>query len=153
MATRTRPKAKELYEKDFYVWTEVQAALLRERRFEAVDLDNLIEEVEGLGDGRKSAVLSNASVIMEDLLKLQYSPAEDPRRGWAESILERRDRLELELTPRLRQILGDELPRVYAMTRRRTMRKLRLYGEHAAADALPAECPYSLDQITGDWWP
>jgi hypothetical protein len=30
---------------------------------------------------------------------------------------------------------------------------LRQHGENAAADALPAACPYSLDQITGDWLP
>jgi hypothetical protein len=30
---------------------------------------------------------------------------------------------------------------------------LRDHGEHAAADALPATCPYSLDQITSDWLP
>jgi hypothetical protein len=153
MATRVRPKAEELYEQDFYVWTEVQAELLRQRRFETLDLDNLIEEVEGLGDAKKSAVLSAVSVIIEHLLKLQHSPAQDPRRGWAESILEHRTRLELELTPRLRQILAEELPRVYALTRRATERKLRLHGEDAAAAALPADCPYQVDQITGDWWP
>jgi hypothetical protein len=153
MATRVRPKTRQLYEQDFYVWTEVQGGLLRERRFEALDLANLIEEVEGLGDAKKSAVLNNASVIIEHLLKLQFSPAQEPRRGWAESIVEHRTRLELELTPRLRQILGDELPRVYGLTRRATERKLRLHGEAAAADALPAACPYGLEQIIGDWWP
>jgi Domain of unknown function DUF29 len=153
MATRVRSKVKELYDEDFYVWTEVQAGLLRERRFEALDLDNLIEEVEGLGDAKKSAVLSAASVIIEHLLKLQHSPAQDPRRGWAESILEHRTRLEIELTPRLRQILAEELPRVYTLTRRATERKLRLHGDDAAASALPAECPYQVDQISGDWWP
>jgi hypothetical protein len=153
MATRTRPKVGDLYVEDFYVWTEVQAGLLRKRQFEALDLQNLIEEVEGLGDAKKSAVLNNASVIIEHLLKLQHSPARDPRRGWSESILEHRTRLELELTPRLRQILDEELPRVYGLTRRGTERKLRLYGEDAAADALPATCPYTPDQITGDWWP
>ncbi|MGH6896659.1 MAG: DUF29 domain-containing protein [Geminicoccaceae bacterium] len=153
MATPVRPKAKQLYDEDFYVWTEAQAELLRTRQFEALDLDHLIEEVEGLGDAKKSAVLNNASVIIEHLLKLQFSPAQDARRGWAESILEHRTRLELELTPRLRQILGEELPRVYALTRRSTERKLRLYGEAAAADALPAICPYAPDQITGDGWP
>jgi hypothetical protein len=30
---------------------------------------------------------------------------------------------------------------------------LRKHGEAAAADALPATCPYTLDQITGDWLP
>jgi hypothetical protein len=38
--TRIRPKAKNLYDEDFYVWTEAQAALLRKRQFEALDLDN-----------------------------------------------------------------------------------------------------------------
>jgi Domain of unknown function DUF29 len=64
MATRVRPKAEELYEQDFYVWTEVQAELLRQRQFETLDLENLIEEVEGLGDAKRSAVLSAASVII-----------------------------------------------------------------------------------------
>jgi hypothetical protein len=153
MATQVRPKTKDLYEEDFYVWTEAQAALLREHRFEALDLANLIEEVEGLGDAKKSAVLNNASVIIEHLLKLQHSPVQDPRRGWSESIIEHRARLEIELTPRLRQILQGELARVYALTRRTTERKLRLYGEDSAADALPQGCPYTVEQITGDWWP
>jgi hypothetical protein len=36
MATHQRATA-DLYEEDFYVWTEVQADLLRARRFEALD--------------------------------------------------------------------------------------------------------------------
>jgi hypothetical protein len=138
MATRIRPKAKDLYDEDFYVWTESQAALLRRRQFDALDLDNLIEEVEGLGDAKRSAVLNNASIVIEHLLELQFSPAQDPRRIWAESIVEHRPRLELEITPRLRQILSEELPRLYALTRRIAY--------------LPI-APYTLDQITGDWWP
>jgi len=154
MATRIKPAtAKDLYEEDFYVWTERQSDLLRARRFDDLDLENLIEEVEGLGDAKRSAVLNNASVVIEHLLKLQLSPATDPRAGWVEAVLEHRRRLEFDLTPRLRQILADELPRVYALTRRDTDRKLRLYGEHAAADALPTTCPYTPDQIAGDWWP
>ena len=80
MATRIETKPKDLYEEDFYVWTEVQAELLRQRQFGSLDLANLVEEVEGLGDAKKSAVLSNATVIIEHLLKLQFSPAHDPRR-------------------------------------------------------------------------
>jgi hypothetical protein len=33
MATQVRPK-DDLYEQNFYVWTEAQAALLRERSFQ-----------------------------------------------------------------------------------------------------------------------
>ncbi len=153
MATKVRSTTKDLYAEDFYVWTEAQAALLRERRFGALDLANLIEEVEGLGDAKKSAVLNNASVIIEHLLKLQHSPAQDPRNGWIDSVAEHRRRLEFELTPRLVQILREELPRVYRLTRRDVDRALRRYGEEVAADALPESCPYTVEQITGDWWP
>jgi hypothetical protein len=72
---------RELYEADFYVWALAQADLLRTRRFDALDLNNLIEEVEGLADVKRSAVLNNARVIMEHLLKLQHSPATDPRKS------------------------------------------------------------------------
>ena len=153
MATQIKPGAQSVYDQDFYVWTEVQAELLRQRRFDELDLTNLIEEVEGLGDSKKSAVLSNATVVIEHLLKLPHSPATDPRAGWIDAVLEHRNRLEYELTPRLRQILEDELPRVYAVARRTADRRLRVHGEDAAAAALPAACPYGVDQITGDWWP
>jgi hypothetical protein len=106
-----------------------------------------------LGDAKKSAVLNNASVIIEHLLKLQHSPAQDPRRGWTESLLEHRTRLEFDQTPRLKQILQGELPRVYGIARRTAGRRLRPYSEDAAADVLPAAWPYTLEQITGDWWP
>ncbi len=153
MATQFKPKKNQLYRKDFYVWALDQADRLRARRFDALDLDNLIEEVEGLADVKRSAVLNNARVIMEHLLKLEHSPATDPRMGWRASVVEHRARLEVELTPRLRQILDDERPRIYGIARRAAEVALRDHGEPAAADALPAICPYTLDQITGDWLP
>src|SRR5690606_18778107 len=79
MATRIRPSPERLYDEDFYVWTQVQADLLRRRQFEALDLDHLIEEVEALGRAEKNSVLNNAGVIIEHLLKLQHSPAKEPR--------------------------------------------------------------------------
>lgn len=153
MATQARTRTKDLYEEDFYVWTEAQAALLRARRFAALDLANLIEEVEGLGDAKKSAVLNNASLIVEHLLKLQHSPAQEPRNAWRASVREHRRRLRRDLTPRLRQILGAELPALYAEIRDDTAALLHDHGEDSAADALPDSCPYTVEQIIGDWWP
>jgi hypothetical protein len=153
MATQIKQKKSQLYRKDFYVWALDQADRLRARRFDALDLDNLVEEVEGLADVKRSAVLNNARVIMEHFLKLEHSPAIDPRKGWRASAVEHRARLEVELTPRLRQILDDERPRIYGIARRAAEVALRDHGEPAAADALPTTCPYTLDQITGDWLP
>ena len=112
MAPRIKPARKDLYEEDFYVWTQRQAELLRARKFEDLDLEHLLEQVAESGDTKLSAVLNNARVVMEHLLKLQHSPATDPRHGWRATVLERRSRLEIELTPRLVQIMKAELPRM-----------------------------------------
>ena len=153
MATRIKPPAEKLYDADFYVWAERQAELLRAGRFDDVDLDLLIEEVADLGGGLKRSVLNNAAVVLEHLLKLQYSPATDPRNGWRATLREHRRRLRIELTPRLRQVLADELPSIHTMAHDDASAALRDHGETAAADALPSACPYTLDQITGDWLP
>jgi hypothetical protein len=153
MATPIRPKAQDLYEEDFYVWTEAQAELLRQRQFDALDLDNLIEEVEASGRAEESSVLNNAGVIMEHLLKLQYSPAQDPRNTWRASVREHRRRLRRDLTPRLNQILDAELPTLYGEIRDDTAALLRDHGEDATRRRLARDLPYALDHITGDWWP
>jgi hypothetical protein len=55
-----------------------------------------------------------------------------------DSVHEHRNRLELDPTPRLLQILGDELPRVDRIARATAERQPRTHGEDAA---LPAACP------------
>jgi hypothetical protein len=153
MATKLRGRAAKLYETDFYAWAEEQAARLRAREFDGLDLDNLIEEVEGLADTKLSGVLNSARIVMEHLLKLEHSPAVDPRNNWRASVREHRRRVQIDLTPRLQGLLADQLPRMYAMAREDAAAGMRDHGEHAPADALPTTCPYNIDQITGDWWP
>jgi hypothetical protein len=64
-----------------------------------------------------------------------------------------RDDLLDDLTPTLRRELDEELPELYARARQRAAASMRDHGEHAAAAALPQSCPYTAEQITGDWLP
>jgi uncharacterized protein DUF29 len=82
--------------------------------------------------------------IIEHCLKLEYSAARDPRAGWHETIIDPRTEIEDKITPTIRRGLPRQFPRVWQQARRNTAAALRLTGEHAAADALPAECPYRL---------
>lgn len=41
---------KTLYESDYLLWVEETAAKLRARDFDRLDLENLIEEIEGLAN-------------------------------------------------------------------------------------------------------
>ena len=153
MATRVERPRSSLYETDFYAWTKEQAALLRAQRFGDLDLEHVIEEIEDLGTSLHWSARSRVRTIIEHLLKLQYSPASEPRPGWYDTILVQRDDLLDELTVTLRRLLEAELPTQFARARKRAATSLRKHGEDAAADALPTTCPYSLDQITGDWLP
>jgi hypothetical protein len=153
MATRIKPTTAPLYEQDFYAWSKAQADLLRAGRFTDLDLEHLIEEVDDLGESLKRSVRSRLRTIMEHLLKLEHSPAQAPRGGWYDTILTQRSDLLDELTPSIRREVEPTLPDLYDKARENAATSLRKHGEHAAADALPATCRYTLDQITSDWLP
>ena len=153
MATRIKEATKPVYEADFYVWAREQAALLRAGRYDELDLQNLIEEVDDLGLSLYRSVRSRVRTIMEHLLKLEYSPARGPRDLWRDTIAVQRADLEDDLTASLRARVKAELPKQYERARAAAARALRRHGEQAAADRLPEACSYTLDQIVGEWLP
>ena len=58
-----------LYECDFNLWVEATAQLLCEGRLAELDVVNLLEEVESMGNSDKQALESNLVVILLHLLK------------------------------------------------------------------------------------
>jgi len=150
--TLTRSPDADLYETDYYRWLEEQAELLREGRIEDIDVANLIEEFEELAVSERASVESHAETIVEHLLKLQYSPAERPRRGWRLTVTRHRGRLSKRLTATLRTHLEGSLGDAFKDARRAAI--IGLEVDRVPADQLPAACPYSLDQILDpDWLP
>ena len=92
-----------LYERDFSLWIEQQAALLREKRLDELDVANLLEEIEWMGRKDKKSIKSNLVIVLLHLLKHEFQPKRRSRR-WLDSILEHRQRLrdDLEESPSLR---------------------------------------------------
>jgi hypothetical protein len=152
-ATRPEP----LYETDFYAWTQAQAKELRRfartRPNLPLDLAHLAEEIEDLGTSERSAVFSLVRQIIQHFLLIDHSPATDQRRHWLDEIDEFRSQVEDKLTPTIRCDVAAELDVIYSRARRNVARKMRRYGEEAAAAALPEACPFRLEQILSDWEP
>jgi hypothetical protein len=144
------------YEDDFYAWTQHQAEVLRtmpvsDNRF---DREHVAEEIEDLGKSERDAVRSQIRRIIEHLLKLAYSPAEQPRANWMETIDDARETLADKLTGTLRREMEGGLEKLYAEGRRRGARGLIRHGEPDVAEIPPHECPYSFDEIyREDWYP
>src|SRR5262249_29549264 len=109
------------YADDFYAWTQDQSRLLRsaaalaDNRF---DREHLAEEIEDLGKSERDAVRSQIRRILEHFLKLQFSPAKDPRYDWMASVADARSVLSDKLSPSLLRDAESVLPRLYGDARR-----------------------------------
>lgn len=149
---------EELYEEDYHAWALNQAEALR-RLAEArpnvpIDFGHLIEEVEDLARAERNAVRSQVRRIIEHCLKLEHSPAAEPRLGWKVSIAAVRNEITDRLTPTIRQDLETALPQLFTQARRVAAKALLAAGERPAVDALPPSNPYCLnDLLAEEWYP
>jgi hypothetical protein len=150
-------RPEQLYESDHYAWTQAQAKELRRfartRPNVPLDLAHIAEEIEDLGMSERSAVFSLVRLIIQHFLLVAHSPAPEQRRHWLDEVDEFRSQIEDKLTPTIRRDVEAELGVIYSRARRNVARKMRRYGEEAAAAALPEACPFTLEQILRDWEP
>ncbi|MBK1841280.1 DUF29 domain-containing protein [Azospirillum sp. YIM B02556] len=144
------------YDTDFLAWTEEQARLLREASRERIntpiDWENVAEEIESMGRSELRAVESALVRVIEHLLKLEHSPADEPRAAWKVSVLEHRDRVarDLSASPSLRGRI--DTADIYKSGRK--IAALGLERDGMRLNDLPAACPYLLDKLLDeDWWP
>jgi hypothetical protein len=140
----------DLYDRDFFEWTVIQARALREERPAGLDWSNLAEEIESLGRSDKRSIASNLNVIIAHLLKWQYQP-QKRKAGWKASIAEHRARLRglIKESPSLRSYPAEVLPDEYPLARLKAIDETEL-----PESALPEECPFTIEQILDpDFWP
>jgi hypothetical protein len=118
------------------------------------DREHVVEEIEDLGKSERDAVRSQVRRILEHLLKLAHSPAEQRRLDWIATIIEARQTLSDKLTPTLRCDVEAIFEKLYADGRPRAAVGLRTRGEFGAAERLPSACPWSPEEICqNEWYP
>jgi hypothetical protein len=142
------------YDDDFYAWTQYQAEVLRtmRRADSRLDRERLAEEIEDSGKSERNAVRTQVVRIIEHLLKLEHSPAVDPRSDWEATVIEARQALADSISVTLQRDAQQALPVLYGRARQLADVRLRKFAENEAAARLPPECPYTLDQTRADGW-
>ena len=138
-----------LYDIDFLTWTEEQAAALRtlaSRRdlSNALDLKNVIEEIEALGRYELNSATNPIRLILEHLLKVVFDPESNAQRHWRGEIrVWHVDVLE-ELTPSMhRKIELDPLWRSAVAHARGQLQERDL----SLPRWLPESCPFTLQDF------
>lgn len=134
------------YDSDYYLWSERQAALLRQGKLTLLDIENIAEEIESLGKSDRRALMSQVQRLLVHLLKWQF---QRPRRSesWRKSIQMARDAMSriVEDSPSLRDAIAKRLENEFKLARRNASRETKL-----PESDFPAQCPYSLQQIMDD---
>ena len=139
---------KILYEIDDSLWLEATIELLKAKRFDALDLENLIEELEDLGNEKKFRVASFLQQIIRHCLLLQFwtSEREYNQAHWESELVNFQDQLNTYLTASLRKYLEQEFDNIYQKALRYARKKTNNQVH------FPNTCPYSLEELLDPNW-
>lgn len=141
-----------LYEEDAYLWYTENARLLKEKKFNEIDVDNIVEELESMGRHEQDRIQSVLTILFLHILKLKYqSNYEEGLRSWKLSVVEHRDRAldYLKQNPSLKGHISDISTNAYKYARTKAAKETGL-----SLDTFPKTMPFTLEQaLTIDWMP
>jgi hypothetical protein len=102
------PRLSPDYEEDFVLWLTAQAELLRARQFDALDVENLIEEIEGMVRSDRRELRHRLNLVLVHLLKCKYQPSHRSK-SWVGTLREQRRQIDILLgdSPSLRSCVAD----------------------------------------------
>ncbi|MEH2455807.1 DUF29 domain-containing protein [Nostoc sp.] len=140
-----------LYNQDFYQWVQTTIHNIRNRDLKSLDLDNLLEELEGLGNEQKHQLETRLLVLLEHLLKLTYWYQEINynSRGWQGTIIEQRKQIKklLKRNPSLKPFFLEIFAETYQDARDITIVKTGL-----DAEIFPLESIVTPEQALDEKW-
>jgi len=131
----------QLYDTDFYIWTQEMARRLRERDIAALDWENIAEEIESMGKRDYRGLESRMEVLLTHLLKWRYQ-VERRSRGWRSTIETQRGRIEkiVKDSPSFRRRIVSDMHDAYAEAVRQASVETTIPEKN-----FPAECPWTFE--------
>ena len=144
----TRPSNAPAYEEDFVAWLEDQAQHARRGEIDALDLENIAEELEGMARSDRREIRNRLTILLAHLLKCWVQPHKRSS-SWRGTIAEQRDHLVelIEDSPSLRGYPAQILDRYYPSARRKAAQQMR-----SSESAFPTSCPFTIGEILDLGW-
>ncbi|WP_416673777.1 DUF29 domain-containing protein [Egbenema bharatensis] len=134
------------YDEDFNGWIEETIALLKAKRFEEIDVDNLIDELESMSKRDKREILSRLKVLLLHLLKWKYQPSHRSA-SWEITIRNNREEIAqiLQDSPSLRSYPSEVLVQAYDSARKNAASETGL-----AIASISEQCPFTIADILSE---
>ena len=132
------------YEQDYAAWVDAQVEALRHRRFDALDLEHLIDEVCDLGTSNFNAFVSAIEIVLVHMLKWDAQPGRRSA-SWVASIVEHRRRIarSLKKNPSFKSRLTDAVEEAFDTATAKAAGETNL-----PLSAFPEEKPFDWEAIT-----
>ena len=146
---------KELYEKDFALWAELNAQLLREGHFELLDVENLAEEIEDMARSELRSCISYLVVIMVHMYKwdhFRHLTKGGTQKGgfsWVYSVENARSKIRamLKRQPSLKAKLPAEVEYAWELAVGDILEEVAKLGVRLKRKDLPQNCPYTYEEL------
>ncbi len=138
---------QDLYEKDFILWIEKNVHAMKDGKFNLVDFENVIEELETLGRSEKRAILSLIKQILIHLLIYQYWTEQKDYNAnhWRGEIRAFRQQLRQDLTRTLRNYALEQLDDLYQDA-------VKIAIDKSGLNCFPLQREYTFEQILNENW-
>jgi hypothetical protein len=133
-----------LYDADILLWSEQQAELLRQRSANALDWDNLAEEIKDVGLSQLHAVMSHLRLALLHDLKAEAWPLSRDVPHWRAEARGHRGDARQHFTPSMTQRL--DVAQLYRQARRRMPETI----DGALPLPVPDTCPVSLAEMLSE---
>jgi Domain of unknown function DUF29 len=131
------------YDQDYSRWIEQTVELLKARRFDELDVENLIDELESMSKRDRREIVSRLKVLLMHLLKWRYQPA---RRcaSWEITIRNQREEIAqiLQDSPSLKSYPAAVLEQAYDSARQNAASETGL-----GVEVFPGECEWAIADI------
>lgn len=136
-------KTSSLYEQDYLLWLETTLDQLKQGRLTELDLINLIEEIEDMGNSQKLALESNLRILLMHLLKWKYQQNKQTN-SWKYTIVEHRKRINksFKTSPSLKRYFEQVLLECY-----QDAKDLAVAETGLSEATFPEQCPFERENI------
>jgi hypothetical protein len=144
----TRPPNAIAYEEDFVAWLEDQARHARRREFDALDLENIAEELEGMARSDRREIRNRLIMLIIHLLKYQLQSSRRSR-SWIATIGEQRRRILaiIDDSPSLREFPASILGECYTEARSAATEETGISERR-----FPEQCSFPLAAVLDRRW-
>lgn len=147
-------ETQTLYEKDFYAWIYHNIELVQAKKWDEIDTDLLVEELESMAKRDRHELISHLIILIAYLLKWEFQFKQLSEmwqdfdgRSWERSIAEQRKQIarQLKMSPSLKpyfaKAIEDAFDDAVYLAAKETKLPIKTF---------PTTCPYSIDQLLDD---